>query len=67
MCADVALFRRALCNLLENAIRFTPEGGTVELIAAGCDGTVELYVMDEGPGVAEGERSAIFDSFAPGN
>jgi signal transduction histidine kinase len=63
MCADVALFRRALCNLLENAIRFTPEGRTVELTAAGDDATVELFVSDEGPGVAEADRSAIFDSF----
>src|SRR5260221_2202851 len=63
MCADVALFRRALCNLLENAIRFTPKGRTVELTATGYDGTVELYVSDEGPGVAAGERSPIFDSF----
>lgn len=64
--ADVALFRRALCNLLENAIRFTPAGRTVELTAAGYNGTVELYVCDEGPGVAEADRSAIFDSFVSG-
>jgi signal transduction histidine kinase len=63
ICADVALCRRALCNLLDNAIRFTPAGGAVELTAAGCDGAVELFVCDEGPGVAEAERSAIFDAF----
>jgi signal transduction histidine kinase len=61
--ADLALFRRTLCNLLDNAIRLSPPGTTVELTAAGVDGTVDLYVMDEGPGVAESERGTIFDSY----
>jgi signal transduction histidine kinase len=54
-----ALFR-AVRNLVENAIRHTPTGGTIEVDVA-ADGTVR--VLDEGPGVPMAERETIFKRF----
>ncbi len=57
--ADAQELGRAVRNLVENAIRFTPPGGTVRITAAG--GTVGVH--DEGPGVPEALRDRIFDRF----
>jgi signal transduction histidine kinase len=54
-----ALFR-AVRNLIENAIRHTPTGGSIEVEVL-ADGTVR--VLDDGPGVAETERESIFRRF----
>jgi signal transduction histidine kinase len=54
-----ALFR-AVRNLIENAIRHAPTGGSIEVEVA-ADGTVR--VLDDGPGVAEAERESIFRRF----
>lgn len=57
--SEPALFR-AIRNLVENAIRYTPRGTTVD-IAVGRDGT--LAVSDAGPGVSAAERELIFKRF----
>ena len=54
---------RVIRNLLENAIRHSPSDGVVSLEAATKGGTVCLTVTDEGPGVLESERVAIFEPF----
>lgn len=54
---------RILVNLLENALRFTSDGGVVEL-AANRDGQYLVFtVSDRGPGIAEHERERVFDAF----
>jgi signal transduction histidine kinase len=53
---------RALDALVENALRYAPEGSTVELRASG--ETIE--VLDEGPGLAPGEAEAVFERFHRG-
>jgi signal transduction histidine kinase len=54
-------------NLIENAIRYTPEGTTVTVSAeAGGDGAV-LVVADDGPGIPEAERGKVFDRFYRGS
>jgi two-component system OmpR family sensor kinase len=54
---------RLFCNLLENAIRHSPDGGRVRVVASG-DGTlVRLRVIDEGAGVPEADRERIFEPF----
>jgi two-component system OmpR family sensor kinase len=50
-------------NLVENAIRYTPEGGVINLSVRQDGSRVLLYVEDSGPGIAESERSRVFDPF----
>jgi two-component system sensor histidine kinase ChvG len=54
---------RALANLVDNAISFSPSGGLVEVIAARVDEAVTVCVEDEGPGVPEKQREEIFKRF----
>ena len=55
------LVRRALENLISNALSFTPEGGLVSLHAKGCGEMVEIRVSDTGPGIPPEEMGHIFD------
>ncbi len=51
-------------NLADNAIRYTPQGGRVDLGVLGEEGaTTVLYVEDTGPGIAAAERGRVFDPF----
>ena len=52
-----------LVNLLINAIRYSPEGGTVRLSFAKAGGTASVIVSDQGPGVAEADQQRIFQRF----
>jgi len=61
--ADPDLLRRVVENLLDNAIRHTPSGGRVRLVAEAADGDLLLHVEDSGRGVPEEMREKIFDPF----
>jgi two-component system OmpR family sensor kinase len=50
-------------NLVDNAIRYTPEGGTVDLSVGVSEGKAELRVQDSGPGIPLAERDRVFDPF----
>lgn len=63
---DADLLFQALANLLDNALKFTPEGGRVELEARAADGGVFLSVTDDGPGLAPGEERRITERFYRG-
>jgi two-component system, OmpR family, sensor kinase len=52
-----------LRNLLDNAVKYTPEGGRVDIALAAQDGTASLAVEDSGPGIPEAERERVFDRF----
>jgi two-component system heavy metal sensor histidine kinase CusS len=54
---------RLFCNLLENAIRFSPQGGRVHIRLAGNEDHVSVRVLDQGPGVADADRERIFQPF----
>jgi two-component system heavy metal sensor histidine kinase CusS len=62
--ADRTKIRRALGNLIDNAIKYTPEGGRVALAArdAGPDG-VEIAIEDQGIGIAPADLERVFDRF----
>jgi two-component system nitrogen regulation sensor histidine kinase NtrY len=59
--ADAAQLRRALINLVDNAVAATPEGGHVRVVARLEDGRAVLSVEDDGPGIAPADRARVFD------
>jgi len=63
---DGAKVERIVDNLLRNSLRHTPEGTTVWVRVAGCEGGVLIAVEDDGPGVPEGMGEAIFEPFRQG-
>lgn len=61
--ADLGLVERALENLLQNAVRHSPAGETVEVRFATSDAYVDVRVMDRGAGVAPEDLPHLFDRF----
>jgi signal transduction histidine kinase len=58
--ADLAMMERVLTNLIDNAIRHTPKGGTVRIELEQRDGKVAVIVADTGPGIAAELRAGLF-------
>jgi len=61
--ADPELLRRAIENLLRNAIRYAPEQTAVEIACRRAPGAIRLEIRDYGPGVPAGQLARIFDAF----
>ena len=61
--ADPVLFSRALSNLVDNALRFTPDGGKIALSVTVRDGGAEVSVSDTGSGIAPEHVPRVFDRF----
>src|SRR5437588_1146799 len=61
--ADATRLKQVLMNLLGNAIKFTHNGGRIELTARLEDGKVRVEVRDNGPGIAPEEQKRIFEAF----
>src|SRR5260370_41328819 len=61
--ADAVRFKQVLMNLIGNAIKFTPEGGKVELAAQQMGEVVRVEVRDSGPGIPPEEQKRIFEAF----
>ena len=61
--ADAGLLERALANVVENALRYTPPGGTVHVVADQLNDTVVIRVVDRGPGVPDSRKSEMFTAF----
>jgi heavy metal sensor kinase len=60
---DRVVLRQALMNLVDNAIKYSPDGGSIEIhVAPAADGTA-IDVTDTGPGIPEELQSRIFDRF----
>jgi two-component system sensor histidine kinase GlrK len=64
--ADAVKLRSIVDNLLGNAVKFTPGGGTITVRAHEADGKAVIDVIDSGPGVPLVEREAVFESFFRG-
>jgi PAS domain S-box-containing protein len=61
--ADKDRVRQILVNLVENAIKYSPDGGTIELGVEAIDGMVLFRVVDEGLGIPDEERGRVFEKF----
>jgi signal transduction histidine kinase len=63
---DRGLFVRALMNLVENALKFTPASGRVTVELRRRDGKAHVSVSDTGPGIPDEEREHVFERFYQG-
>jgi two-component system sensor histidine kinase KdpD len=63
---DAVLIERVLCNLLENAAKYTAPGSTVRIGADISGERLLVTVTDNGPGLPKGQEEAIFEKFTRG-
>ena len=61
--ADERKVKQVLLNLFSNAIKFTPDGGRIEVRGAPVDSVVEVSVSDTGIGIAPEDQEAVFEEF----
>jgi len=64
---DQGRMTQVLTNIIDNAVRFTPENGNITLSARQVEGRVELTVQDSGPGVPVADLERIFDRLYRGD
>ncbi|MEI6043177.1 MAG: HAMP domain-containing sensor histidine kinase [Chloroflexota bacterium] len=60
---DADRLKRAILNLVDNALKYTPEGGTITLALYKGKKWARVVVADNGPGIAEKDQALIFDRF----
>ena len=60
---DERKVKQVLLNLLSNALKFTPEGGRIDVGAGVRDGVAEVSVKDTGVGIAPEDQEAVFEEF----
>ena len=63
---DAVLIERVLCNLVENAAKYTPAGSRIVIGAALRGAWIDIMVYDDGPGLPAGREEAIFEKFTRG-
>jgi signal transduction histidine kinase len=64
---DAALIQQAVANLVDNAVKFSPESGSVRLAASQQGRCIRLTVTDQGPGIPEEDRSRATERFYRGD
>lgn len=64
---EIAAYQSILINLLDNALRYVPDGGRIAIALRADDGQLVLSVADDGPGIAAGLRDAVFERFHRGD
>jgi two-component system, OmpR family, sensor histidine kinase KdpD len=64
---DDVLIEQVLLNLLDNAVKYTPAGSPIEIIATATDQNLTIEVADHGPGLPPGEEEKIFEKFYRAN
>ena len=63
---DQIVLRQAVINLVDNAIKYTPDGGDIRIRVSESDGAAVLEVSDTGPGIRPGRETWMFDRFDRG-
>ena len=61
--ADISLVERVMQNLMDNALKFTPKGGSVSIELMEQESSVKVKIADTGPGIPETEQSYIFERY----
>jgi signal transduction histidine kinase len=61
--ADPEKLRRVLVNLVDNAIKYSPDGGRIDVELSASDGRLRFAVRDQGLGIPEAEQERIFEKF----
>lgn len=61
--ADISLVERAIQNLMDNALKFTPEGGEVVVKIIPKEENVEITIKDSGPGITQANQALIFERY----
>jgi signal transduction histidine kinase len=61
--ADERKVKQVLLNLLSNALKFTPEGGRIDVRGSVTDGMAEISVADTGVGIAPEDQETVFEEF----
>jgi signal transduction histidine kinase len=61
--ADYPRLLQVMANLIGNAVKFTPEGGSIVVRAEASDGLVQLSIADNGPGIPHADVPFIFERF----
>jgi len=64
--APADALRSLMSNLIDNALRYTPDGGTITVSVASEGSAVRLAVVDSGPGIPANERERVFERFYRG-
>jgi signal transduction histidine kinase len=64
--ADYKILRRVFCGFIENAIKYTPDGGRITVSASEREGQVKIDISDTGRGILEEDMPHIFDKFYRG-
>lgn len=60
---DRDMLFQLFANLMDNAVKFTPEGGTVRVLTEEHEGEIQVRIEDTGPGISEEDQKHIFDRF----
>ncbi len=62
--AEADALEKILFNFLSNALKFTPDGGTMEIVTQAGDGRVRVSVVDSGPGIPRDQHGQLFQVFS---
>jgi PAS domain S-box-containing protein len=60
---DAEKIKQVLRNLLNNAVKFSPDGGSINVVVYRSGGSIGVSISDRGPGIPENELEAVFDKF----
>ena len=61
--ADELKIKRVIVNLVSNAVKFTPDGGSVDVVARRAGEDMQIAVRDTGPGISPEDQERIFEEF----
>lgn len=61
--ADPDMIERAVSNLIDNAIKYTPEGGRIRVRSRSGEGVIDFVVEDTGIGIPDADRARVFERF----